>query len=181
MESASELQLLNARATHLRKTATFALRVNPDVDARTHPYISTGLHEHKFGVPMREACELYRLGAVSRHLKAAGVSVHIGSQIVDVAPFREAMQRVASLVRDLRHDGHDIRFVDAGGGLGISYAKNSKGNFPARVKSYAAAIVRPLKRLRVHVLLEPGRSMIGRQGPYSPTSFTASTTTASSF
>ena len=164
VESPSELQLLSARATHLRKTARFAIRVNPDVDARTHPYISTGLHEHKFGVPMREAPELYRQGAASRYLNAAGVSVHIGSQITDVGPFREAMQRVASLVRALRHDGHDIRYVDAGGGLGISYAKNPKGNFPARVKSYAAAIIRPLQRLGVHVLLEPGRSIIGPAG-----------------
>jgi diaminopimelate decarboxylase len=164
VESAAELQMLSARATHLRKTAKFAVRVNPDVDARTHPYISTGLHEHKFGVPMRDAPELYRHGAESRHLKAAGVSVHIGSQIVDVDPFREAMQRVASLVRSLRRDGHDIRYVDAGGGLGISYAKNPKGNFPARVKSYASAIVRPLQRLGVHVLLEPGRSIIGPAG-----------------
>ena len=164
VESAAELQTLSARATHLRKTAKFAIRVNPDVDAKTHPYISTGLHQHKFGVPMREAPELYRQGAASRHLKAAGVSVHIGSQIVDVDPFREAMQRVASLVRTLRHEGHDIRYVDAGGGLGISYAKNSKGNFPARVKSYASAIVRPLRPLGLHVLLEPGRSIIGPAG-----------------
>jgi diaminopimelate decarboxylase len=164
VESAAELQMLGARATHLRKTAKFAIRVNPDVDARTHPYISTGLHEHKFGVPMREAPELYRQGAESRHLIAAGVSVHIGSQIVDVGPFREAMDRVASLVRALRQEGHDIRYVDAGGGLGISYAKNAKPNFPARVKSYASAIVRPLKRLDVHVLLEPGRSIIGPAG-----------------
>jgi diaminopimelate decarboxylase len=164
VESASELQMLSARAAHLRKTAKFAIRVNPDVDARTHPYISTGLHEHKFGVPMREAPELYRQGAASRHLKAAGVSVHIGSQIVDVDPFREAMERVATMVRSLRHGGHDIRYVDAGGGLGISYAKNPKSNFPARVKSYSAAIVRPLKHLGVHVLLEPGRSIIGPAG-----------------
>jgi diaminopimelate decarboxylase len=164
VESASELQMLSARATHLRKTARFAIRVNPDVDANTHPYISTGLHEHKFGVPMREAPELYRQGAASRHLKAAGVSVHIGSQIVAVGPFGEAMQRVASLVRSLRSDGHSIRYVDAGGGLGISYAKNPKGNFPARVKSYAAAVIRPLQRLGVHVLLEPGRSIIGPAG-----------------
>jgi diaminopimelate decarboxylase len=164
VESPSELQLLAARATHLRKTARFAVRVNPDVDARTHPYISTGLHEHKFGVPMRDAPELYSQGAASRYLKAAGVSVHIGSQILDIDPFREAMQRVAALVRGLRHAGHDIRYVDAGGGLGISYAKNPKGNFPARVKSYAAAIVRPLQRLGVHVLLEPGRSIIGPAG-----------------
>jgi len=164
VESASELQLLSARATHLRKTARFAVRVNPDVDARTHPYISTGLHEHKFGVPMRAAPELYRQGAASRHLKAIGVSVHIGSQITDVAPFREAMQRVAALVRALRNDNHDIRYVDAGGGLGISYAKNPRGNFPSRVKAYAVAIVRPLHRLGLHVLLEPGRSILGPAG-----------------
>ena len=164
VESASELSMLSARATHLRKTARFAVRVNPDVDARTHPYISTGLREHKFGVPMREAPELYRHGSTSRHLRAAGVSVHIGSQITDVGPFREAMERVASLVRALRRDGNDIRYVDAGGGLGISYAKSPKGNFPARVKSYAAAIIRPLQPLGLHVLLEPGRSIIGPAG-----------------
>ena len=164
VESAGELSLLLARATHLRKTARFAVRVNPDVDARTHPYISTGLHEHKFGVPMRDAPELYRQGAASRYLKAVGVSVHIGSQIIDVGPFREAMQRVAGLVRALRRDAHDIRFVDAGGGLGISYAKNSRRNFPARVKSYAAAIIRPLQQMELHVLLEPGRSILGPAG-----------------
>jgi len=164
VEGAGEMRLLAARATHLRKTARFAVRVNPDVDARTHPYISTGLHEHKFGVPMRDASELYRQGASSRHLKAAGVSVHIGSQILDIDPFREAMQRVATLVKTLRHAGHDIRYVDAGGGLGISYAKNPRGKFPARVKAYASAITRPLDRLGVHVLLEPGRSIIGPPG-----------------
>lgn len=164
VESPSELQLLSARTTHLRRTAQFAVRVNPDVDARTHPYISTGLHEHKFGVPMRDALELYRQGASSRYLKAAGVSVHIGSQITDVGPFREAMRRVAALVRSLRRDRHNIRYVDAGGGLGISYAKHPRGNFPARAKAYAAAIVRPLNRLGIHVLLEPGRSIIGPAG-----------------
>jgi diaminopimelate decarboxylase len=164
VESASELSMLSARATHLRKTARFAMRVNPDVDARTHPYISTGLHEHKFGVPMREAPGLYRQGSACRHLRAAGVSVHIGSQITDVAPFREAMERVASLVRALRRDGHVIRYVDAGGGLAISYAKNPKPSFSARVKSYAVAIVRPLQPLGLHVLLEPGRSILGPAG-----------------
>jgi len=164
VESHSELQLLSARATHLRKKARFAIRVNPDVDAGTHPYISTGLHEHKFGVPMHDAPELYRQGAASRYLKAAGVSVHIGSQITDVAPFREAMQRVASLVRSLRNDGNDIRFVDAGGGLGISYGKDPRRIFTARVKSYAAAVTGPLRRLGVHVLLEPGRSIVGIAG-----------------
>jgi diaminopimelate decarboxylase len=164
VESSSELRLLSARATHLRKSARFAIRVNPDVDAGTHPYISTGLHEHKFGVPMSDAPELYRQGAASRYLKAAGVSVHIGSQVTDVAPFREAMKRVTSLVRQLRNDGNDIQFVDAGGGLGISYAKDSKRSFPAWAKAYAAAVTRPLSRLGVHVLLEPGRSIIGPTG-----------------
>jgi diaminopimelate decarboxylase len=164
VESASELQLLAARATHLRKAARFAVRVNPDVDARTHPYISTGLHEHKFGVPMREARELYRVGAESRRLKATGVSVHIGSQITDVEPFRESMRRVAALVRSLRADGHAIRYVDAGGGLGISYAKTGPHNFATRVKAYAAAVIKPLTRVGVHVLLEPGRAIIGSAG-----------------
>ena len=164
VESPSELELLGARATHLRKTARFAVRVNPDVDARTHPYISTGLHEHKFGVPLREAPEMYRQGVLFRYLKASGVSVHIGSQITDVDPFREAMQRVASLVHTLRHAGHDIRYVDAGGGLGISYARNRGGNFPLRAKAYATAVILPLQRLGVHVLLEPGRSIIGPAG-----------------
>ena len=113
---------------------------------------------------MSEAPELYRRGAASSYMKAAGLSVHIGSQITDVAPFREAMQLVGNLVRSLRHDGHDIRYVDAGGGLGISYTKHSRDDFSTRVKAYASAILKPLHRLEVHVLLEPGRAIIGPAG-----------------
>ena len=164
IESRSELQLLSARTVHLRKTARFALRMNPDVDARTHPYISTGLHQHKFGVPMSEAIELYRLGAALPYLKAAGLSVHIGSQITDVGPFREAMLVVGNLIRSLRQDGCDIRYVDAGGGLGIPYMAQKVENFAARVKTYASAVLKPLQRLGVHVLLEPGRAIIGPAG-----------------
>ena len=163
VESASELELLAARATHLRKPAQFAVRANPDVTAETHPYISTGLHKHKFGVPWRDVGELYRRGAGERYLKATAVSVHIGSQITDVAPFGEAMERVASLVRSLRGDGHDIRYVDAGGGLGISYDGGSE-DFSAQVKQYAKALLGPLKRLGIHLLLEPGRAIIGPAG-----------------
>jgi diaminopimelate decarboxylase len=163
VESASELELLAARAMHLCKTARFAMRVNPDVTAETHPYISTGLHEHKFGVQWGDAPALYRRGSECPRLKAAGVSVHIGSQITDVAPFREAMERVASLVRSLRGEGHDIRYVDAGGGLGISYERNAR-NFPAAVKQYASALLRPLKSLGSHLLLEPGRAIVGPAG-----------------
>jgi diaminopimelate decarboxylase len=163
VESASELELLAARAMHLRKAAQFAVRVNPDVSAETHPYISTGLHEHKFGVPWHDAPSLYRRGAECSRLKAAGVSVHIGSQITDVGPFREAMDRVASLVRSLRADGHDIRYVDAGGGLGISYERSPR-NFPAAAKQYAKALLGPLKGLGIRLLLEPGRAIIGPAG-----------------
>ena len=164
VESASELELLAARATHLRKKAQFAVRVNPDVKAKTHPYISTGLHEHKFGVPWQDAPELYRAGASESYLKAAAISVHIGSQITDADPFREAMDRVADLVRSLRGDGHDIRYVDAGGGLGIFYEQNSAAKFAQLTRRYAAAVLQPLKGLGVHLLLEPGRAIVAPAG-----------------
>jgi diaminopimelate decarboxylase len=164
VESASEMELLAARATHLGKSASFAVRVNPDVATETHPYISTGLHQHKFGVPWRDAALLYRRGAENQYLKPAGVSVHIGSQIADVAPFGEAMERVASLASSLRAEGHDIRFVDAGGGLGIQYEHNPEANFAAQTKEYAKALLGPLKNLGMHLLLEPGRAIVGPAG-----------------
>jgi diaminopimelate decarboxylase len=164
VESAAELELLAARAAHLRKRAQFAVRVNPHVAANTHPYISTGLHEHKFGVPWRDAPELYRRGAEERWLTPAGVSVHIGSQITEVTPFRQAMERVAPLVRSLQQSGLDIRFVDAGGGLGISYRRQSAPDFSAQVQRYATAVTQPLKDLGVHLLLEPGRAILAPAG-----------------
>ncbi len=164
VESASELKLLSARAAHLRKPASFAVRVNPDVNAQTHPYISTGLHEHKFGVPLGDARELYRLGAGSKYLKAAGVSAHIGSQITELSPFRESMEKIAELVTALRSDGHEIRYVDAGGGLGIGYRSGEDIDFASEAKAYAAEISGPLERLGIHLLLEPGRSIVGPAG-----------------
>ena len=164
VESASELELLALRAAHLRKAANFAIRVNPHVAANTHPYISTGLHEHKFGVPWRDAADLYRRGAEKKYLRARGVSVHIGSQITDIDAFGEALQRVASLVRGLRGDGHDIRYVDAGGGLGIPYAGFSENDFAMEAQRYAAALLGPLRDLDVHLLLEPGRAIIAPAG-----------------
>ena len=164
VESASEMELLAARATHLRRAASFAVRVNPDVATETHPYISTGLHQHKFGVPWRDAAALYRRGAENRYLKPAGVSVHIGSQITDVVPFGEAMERVASLASSLRAEGYDIRFVDAGGGLGIQYEHNPDANFAAQANQYATALLGPLKNLGLHLLLEPGRAIAGPAG-----------------
>jgi diaminopimelate decarboxylase len=164
VESESELWALAECAGRLRKTAPLALRVNPDVAAETHPYISTGLRKHKFGVPIREARALYAKASGARYLKVRGVSVHIGSQITDVAPFAEAMSRVADLVRELRRDGHRMDYIDAGGGLGIAYEKPAADDFSVDVKSYARALAGPLRGLDVSLLLEPGRSIIGPAG-----------------
>ena len=164
IESASELRLLADVAGRLKKTAQLAVRVNPDVPADTHPYISTGLHKHKFGVPMKEARELYAEAARSRYLRVAGVSVHIGSQITDAAPFAAAMERVATFVRDLRSDSHRIQYVDCGGGLGISYDGSAGNGFATNIAKYAAAVQKPLRPLGIHLLLEPGRSIVGPAG-----------------
>jgi diaminopimelate decarboxylase len=163
IESASELRELAKTAQRLKKRAAIAIRVNPDVPAKTHPYISTGLHEHKFGVPIPEAKELYAAAAQEAYLDVAGVSVHIGSQIADVSSFAAALERVADFVRELRTQGHDIRYVDAGGGLGISY-EGTQGNFAEQISAYAAAVLAPLRGLKVHLLLEPGRSIVGAAG-----------------
>jgi len=161
VESESELWALAECAGRANKTANLAFRVNPDVAAKTHPHISTGLHKHKFGVPIAEARALYQKASGARHLSVSGVSVHIGSQITDVAPFGESMARVSELVRQLRNDGHEIKYVDAGGGLGISYENPNRGEFSRRVAAYAKALAAPLRKLKVHLLLEPGRSIIG--------------------
>ncbi|MGO9087843.1 MAG: diaminopimelate decarboxylase [Terriglobales bacterium] len=164
VESESELWALAECAGRLRTTAPLAIRVNPDVGAETHPYISTGLRQHKFGVPIEDARALYAKASGARYLKARGVSVHIGSQITDVAPFGEAMARVAELVRELRADGHRIAYVDAGGGLGIPYDTPAPAEFSAYAESYARALTSPLRELDVHLLLEPGRSIVGPAG-----------------
>jgi diaminopimelate decarboxylase len=164
IESEAELWALAECAGRLRTTAPIAFRVNPDVAAETHPYISTGLHKHKFGVPISGARALYAEASGVRYLKVRGVSVHIGSQITDAGPFGEAMSRVADLVRELRRDGHEIDYVDAGGGLGISYDQPDAATFPQQVAAYAAALTKPLRELDVHLLLEPGRSIIGPAG-----------------
>jgi diaminopimelate decarboxylase len=164
VESESELEALADCAEKLRTPASVALRVNPDVAAETHPYISTGLHQHKFGIPIRDARKLYAKAASSTNLNVRGVSVHIGSQITDAAPFGEAMMRVAEMVRTLSGDGHEIEFIDAGGGLGISYERANGTEFAESVARYAQAIADPLRSLNVHLLLEPGRAILGPAG-----------------
>ncbi len=164
VESESELRGLAECAKKLKQVARVALRVNPDVSAKTHPYISTGLREHKFGIRIDDAHALYAEASKSKWLKASGVSVHIGSQITDVKPFSAAMGRVAALVSDLRKQGHTINYVDAGGGLGISYQPSAKDDFPKVAANYASALIDPLKKLGIHLLLEPGRSIVGPAG-----------------
>jgi diaminopimelate decarboxylase len=164
LESASELEVMAKGAAKAKRTAKIAFRVNPDVPADTHPYISTGLHKHKFGVPIGEARELYTGAAKAKYLQVAGVSVHIGSQITDFAPFSVAMERVAELVGQLRSDGHKIKYVDAGGGLGIDYRASGGGYGDKAVSEYARAVTGPLRGLGVKLLLEPGRAIVGAAG-----------------
>jgi diaminopimelate decarboxylase len=164
VESESELSTLAECAEHSKQKARIALRVNPDVPANTHPYISTGLQQHKFGIPIGEARALYARVSGPRYLKVAGVSVHIGSQITDVKPFAVTMERVAELVQELREDGHQIDYVDAGGGLGIAYEESDLPEFSEYLAAYAEAVLQPLRGLKVHLLLEPGRFIVGPAG-----------------
>ncbi len=163
VESEAELHILAARAEALGTVARFALRVNPDVFAETHPYISTGLSEHKFGIDIKVARAIYRAAKKTKWLDPAGVSVHIGSQIRKVDPFAAALTRVTALIADLRRDGHNIRYVDAGGGLGIDYGA---GIFdPAKqIEKYAAALTEGLAGETAHLLLEPGRFIVAQAG-----------------
>lgn len=163
VESEAELELLAERAQTLRIRARFALRVNPDVFAETHPYISTGLSEHKFGIDINAARAIYRKAIKSKWLEAAGVSVHIGSQIRKVDPFASALARVTALIADLRRDGHDIRYVDAGGGLGIDYTHETF-DAEAQVAKYATALKQGLADEAAHLILEPGRFIVAQAG-----------------
>jgi len=163
VESEAELELLAARARKLKKKARFALRVNPDVFADTHPYISTGLREHKFGIDIRQALAIYKKAAGSRWLEAHGISVHIGSQIRSAEPFGAAIQRVSKLVQQLKREGIVLKAVDAGGGLGIDY---HGGSFDAaeKVREYAGALQNGLGDFAGRLLIEPGRFLVAQAG-----------------
>jgi diaminopimelate decarboxylase len=164
LESEAELHVLAERAARLRKRARIAFRVNPHVHAKTHPYITTGLREHKFGVNIDEAPRLYVAAAEQDWLEPVGISVHIGSQITDVAPFKETMERVVGLAGQLMRDGLNIGLIDAGGGLGISYDGEEAPPFSSTVNAYAKALLASLKDKPFHLLLEPGRSIVAPAG-----------------
>jgi len=165
VESEAELDLLARRARRLKVRARFALRVNPDVFAETHPYISTGLREHKFGIDIRKAAEIYRVAATNKWLEPHGISVHIGSQIRSAQPFGAAMERVCKLVMQLKREGIALKVVDAGGGLGIDYHGGTDGADPAaKVQEYAAAIEKALAGFDGKLLIEPGRFIVAQAG-----------------
>jgi diaminopimelate decarboxylase len=187
VESEAELELLEEQASRSKRKARIALRVNPDVFAETHPYISTGLREHKFGIDIDRARAVYGRAAKSRWLEPSGVSVHIGSQIRSAEPFQAALVRVSALMRELAPEGIDIRFVDAGGGLGIDYhaplesewsasAASRPGTFDRNefepkafdaeqeVAAYAGALQAGLAGLKLRLLLEPGRFVVAQAG-----------------
>jgi diaminopimelate decarboxylase len=155
-ESESELALIDAMATRRGVTAGFSIRVNPDVDASTHPYISTGLSQHKFGIAMSEAPAVYERARALKNLSAEGVSCHIGSQILDPAPILEAVDKLLALVATL-----GIRHLDLGGGLGIAYRDTEKA--PA-IREFVASLRARLRESGLRVMVEPGRSIVGPAG-----------------
>jgi diaminopimelate decarboxylase len=177
VESEAELALLAGRAKKLKTRARFSLRVNPDVFADTHPYISTGLREHKFGIDIRRAPEIYKGAAGNKWLEAHGVSVHIGSQIRSAEPFGAAIRRVRKLVSQLERDGIALETIDAGGGLGIDYhagaptvrssgvgLRGAAFDAEARVREYAQALEDALGDFDGRLLIEPGRFLVAQAG-----------------
>lgn len=162
VESAEELRVLSDVASSMGATAPITLRVNPDVDAKTHEKIATGRKEDKFGVPIAHARAIYAEAATLPGIQVIGIDVHIGSQLTDLAPFEAAFQKVADLTRDLRADGHTIRRVDLGGGLGIPYTRSNET--PPLPSDYGAMIHRIFGPLGVEVEIEPGRLISGNAG-----------------
>ncbi len=160
VESAAELERLNEVAGRLGKRAPVSLRVNPNVDAKTHPYISTGLKENKFGVAYEEALPLYRRARELGHLDVHGIDCHIGSQLTDVSPFGDALDKVLVLLDALEAEGFDIRHVDLGGGVGIRYRDET----PPDVNEYAQTLLSRLAGRKQAVFIEPGRSLVGNAG-----------------
>ncbi len=160
VESAPELARVSIVARRMGRRAPIALRVNPDVDPKTHPYISTGLRDNKFGVSVEDARRLYAIAAKDPALDVRGIACHIGSQITTVRPFLDAIDRVLALSRELEAQGIRIGHLDVGGGLGITY----KDEDPPHPDEYGAAIRKALARFRGEVFLEPGRVLVGNAG-----------------
>jgi diaminopimelate decarboxylase len=159
-ESAAELEAIASEASRLRRAAPCALRVNPDVAAGAHPHISTGKHQHKFGVDWPQARKLYLQHAHGKWISWQGISAHIGSQVLNVGPYRTALRRLAGYVRDLASRGVVLKYFDVGGGLGVRYTNEKPFSFAA----YAQALAAELRGLGCEILVEPGRAMVAQAG-----------------
>lgn len=160
VESRAELERINQVAQAVNKLAPIALRVNPDVDAGTHPYISTGLKANKFGIEIEEAFDLYQLAAKLSHIKITGIAYHIGSQLTETAPFIDALERVMILIDKLLAQGIQLEHIDIGGGLGVTY--NSEQ--PPTPKDYLQPLLERLKPYQLCIIVEPGRALIANAG-----------------
>ena len=161
VESVAELHHINQIAGEMGKIAPISLRVNPDVDAHTHPYISTGLKENKFGVSVDEAREVYKLAATLPHVKITGMDCHIGSQLTELQPFLDATDRLIRLIEQLKEDGITLKHLDLGGGLGVTYTDET----PPHPSDYAAALLNKLKGYEnLEIILEPGRAIAANAG-----------------
>src|SRR5690348_10886572 len=162
VESESELELLAAIATAKSRTIDISIRVNPDVDPKTHAKIATGKAENKFGIPISRAREVYARAAKLKGVRAIGVDMHIGSQIIDLQPFRDAFALLAEFVGVLRADGHAISHIDVGGGLGVPYREDNEP--PPDPNAYAAIVKAATQNLGCRIILEPGRLIVGNAG-----------------
>ena len=161
VESVAELHHINQIAGEMSKVAPISLRVNPDVDAHTHPYISTGLKENKFGVSVDEAREVYKLAATLPHVKITGMDCHIGSQLTELQPFLDATDRLIRLMEQLKEDGITLKHLDLGGGLGVTYTDET----PPHPSDYATALLNKLKDYEdLKIILEPGRAIAANAG-----------------
>ena len=161
VESIAELYHINQIAGEMVKVAPISLRVNPDVDAHTHPYISTGLKENKFGVSVDEAREVYKLAATLPHVKITGMDCHIGSQLTELQPFLDATDRLIRLMEQLKEDGITLKHLDLGGGLGVTYTDET----PPHPSDYATALLNKLKDYEdLEIILEPGRAIAANAG-----------------
>ena len=161
LESLDELKLISQRAVQLNRRARIAIRVNPDVDPKTHPYISTGLKKNKFGIDTAAALKGYRLAGSLENIEVIGIDCHIGSQITEAGPFEDALKSIKTLVLQLKSDlGIQIQYIDMGGGLGITYADET----PPSLKEYATAFLKNLEGMGLTLILEPGRVLVGNAG-----------------
>jgi diaminopimelate decarboxylase len=160
VESSQELQVINEVAGRIGKKAPIAIRVNPDINPKTHPYISTGLKQNKFGIDILRAPMAYHLASQLPNLKIVGIDCHIGSQLVEVEPIIEALRKLKQLVENLRHEGMEIRFLDLGGGLGITYEDEE----PPHPVEYASNILEEVRGFGCTLILEPGRVIVGNAG-----------------